>query len=446
MGDKERQLTVTFDLVFGAGKETGQGCQGRSHKFITAKTHRCGSSDKGAAVFSGRRHQTPCRHQKKCFQPQQHLHLGILCPPAGQASPERLESFHMTRHRFTLHPCFDPDETSHELSRLLVDGSIDDADLTQRIARLRERFRTYCAVYPFGIWGSGLVVTREMRALTDLLLPLGEIVPAFIRLFHRALRFTPFLEATPLMSATSWLDVLERLDASVAQADPARLLEQLAGDGGKRARFAFSLFIPRHYGGGFDRYPAQAALLKEWVLQKRTARRDTLTVLDAACGCGEGTYAVARLLLDAGLTPERFRVVGSSREEIELFAARHLYFPHDRRRADALRRFVAPLRASGATASIGFVREDIMDAEEGTWDVILCNGILGGPFIHDRKTLERTIERLRARLAPGGLILVADRFHDGWKKRVPAAMLEEILRSTGLTVLVAGEGIAGFRP
>ncbi|WP_238525112.1 hypothetical protein [Geobacter sulfurreducens] len=150
----------------------------------------------------------------------------------------------MSPHHTPLHPCFDPAETSNELSRLLVSGPIVDADLDRRIARLRERFRIYCGIYPFGMWDSGLVVTREMRALTDLLLPLAEILPAFSRLFRLTLRFPPLLEATPLTTACSWLDLLERLDVSAARGNPARLLEQLAGDGARRTSFVFSLFIP----------------------------------------------------------------------------------------------------------------------------------------------------------------------------------------------------------
>ncbi|QVW35558.1 chemotaxis protein CheR [Geobacter sulfurreducens] len=352
----------------------------------------------------------------------------------------------MSPHHTPLHPCFDPAETSNELSRLLVSGPIVDADLDRRIARLRERFRIYCGIYPFGMWDSGLVVTREMRALTDLLLPLTEILPAFSRLFRLTLRFPPLLEATPLTTACSWLDLLERLDVSAARGNPARLLEQLAGDGARRTSFVFSLFIPRHYGGGFDRYPDQTAFLKRWIRQRGTPEGGIFSVLDAACGCGEGTYALARLLMGMGVAPDRFRVLGSSLEEIELFAARHAFFPHDQRRGEVLRSFAAPLLAAGAATSIGFVREDIREATGGAWDVILCNGILGGPFIHDRQTLERTIARLAARLAPGGLIVAADRFHEGWKRRVPAAMLEEMLRGAGLTVLTVGEGVAGVRP
>ncbi|WP_458250466.1 CheR family methyltransferase [Geobacter anodireducens] len=352
----------------------------------------------------------------------------------------------MSTHHAPLHPCFDPVGTSNQLSRLLVSGPIVDADLDRRIARLRERFRTYCDTYPFGIWDSGLVVTREMRAQTDILLPLAEIRPAFVRLFRLALRFPPLLEATPLTTAGSWLDLLERLGTSAARTNPARLLEQLAGDGERRTDFVFSLFIPRQYGGGFDRYPGQTVFLKRWIGQRGAPERGIFSVLDAACGCGEGTYALARLLLDAGIAPERFRVLGSSLEEIELFAARHAFFPHDQRRGEILRSFAAPLFAAGAATSIGFVREDIREATNGAWDVILCNGILGGPFLHDRQTLERAIARLAARLAPGGLIVAADRFHEGWKRRVPAAMLEEMLRNAGLTVLAAGEGVAGVRP
>jgi hypothetical protein len=105
------------------------------------------------------------------------------------------------------------------------------------------------------------------------------------------------------------------------------------------------------------------------------------------------------------------------------------------------------LRATGALGRIRFAAADLTAAADGseTFAVILCNGILGGPFLHERQTLERVVAGLVSRLTAGGIILAADRFHDGWKRVAPPEMLGEILAGQGLSVMKAGEGIAGIR-
>jgi hypothetical protein len=52
---------------------------------------------------------------------------------------------------------------------------------------------------------------------------------------------------------------------------------------------------------------------------------------------------------------------------------------------------------------------------------------------------------LAARLAPGGVLLAADRFHAGWRLRVPAAALSALMREHGLAPLEVPEGIGAIR-
>jgi len=49
-------------------------------------------------------------------------------------------------------------------------------------------------------------------------------------------------------------------------------------------------------------------------------------------------------------------------------------------------------------------------------------------------------------LAPGGMLLVADRFHGGWKKNIPGEILGDAFRANGLSVTQAGEGLSGQAP
>lgn len=344
-------------------------------------------------------------------------------------------------------PTLDPVEIARRLERLLVPGRIADRDLEQRIARLDARFRVYAACSPHGLWAPGLAITGEMRGFAGVYLPLDEIRRAFRRLFALSLRFEPFLPASALYGSASWLDVLHQLQPLVREANPGRLLRLLLADGELRARFLFSLFLPRHYGGGFGRYPAQAAFLRSWLRANRP--KGELRCLDAACGSGEGTYELALLLLETGYAPEDIAVHGTTVEPLELFAAAHGWFPHEPVRQTAFRSRIRRIFADGGAERITFHREDLTregwNGGEG-YDVILCNGLLGGPFLNGREKLAGTIGRLCARLKPGGILLAADRFHGGWKQTVPAGLLREMLAGQGLELLAMDEGVAGQKP
>lgn len=342
-------------------------------------------------------------------------------------------------------PVTDQTATACALTRLLAPGNLPDGDLDRRIRRLEERFVAYAATVPFGIWAPGLIVTGEMRGLTEQLLPLNEVRRAFCRLFRLTLGHVPDLDGTPLTMAATWLDCLERLDPPFRRANPAALLARLAADDELRCRFLFSLFVPRRHGASTVRYPGQAEFLRHWLRQRERLPRQ-LRCLDVACGAGEGTYGLAQLLLAEGFTPGSFRVLGASRDPIEIFAATHGLFPHDPDREAAHRRIRAELQAAGAVERIRFIAEDLLGTEEGaSWDVILCNGILGGPLMHEDGTLKRAVTTLAGRLTAGGIILAADRFHDGWKRRVPPERIAGLFAEAGLTVAQAGEGVAGIR-
>jgi chemotaxis methyl-accepting protein methylase len=213
-----------------------------------------------------------------------------------------------------------------------------------------------------------------------------------------------------------------------------------------RCRFLFSLFLPHHYGGTFDRYPAQGALLRDWLTATRP--EGMVRCLDAACGSGEGSYELAMLLLDRGYAPENLEVHGATVEPLELFAAAHGWFPHDPERQAAYRRRLRRLFAEGTAKRIVFYREDLIE-EEGAageaYDIIVCNGLLGGPLLNERKKLAGTVSRLCARLKPGGILLADDRFHGGWKRATPTDVLREMLAGNGLTLLESCEGVAGVK-
>lgn len=344
-------------------------------------------------------------------------------------------------------PAWDSDAIAASLPYLATRGSLLDSKLARRIERLGERFAVFLTTCPTPWWTADLAVTAEMEIITETYLPFAEIASAITRLLDLALCQQSGGIATPLSMARSWLDLLRRLPPPFQDPNPARLLNRLAVDDQQRHRFIFALYLPPHFGNAFNRYPRQATFLKEWLTTPEFVNRP-IRCLDAACGSGEGTYDLARLLLKAGYPPAAFMIHGTTHEPVELFAATHAFFPHDEMRQGRFRRHNADLHQRGAVDRIRFRSEDLLQPADwggARYDVIVCNGILGGPFINTRKDLERTIEGLTRRLAPRGIFLAANRFHQGWQKVVPTALLQEIATRAGLTVITAGEGLAGFR-
>ena len=344
--------------------------------------------------------------------------------------------------RFT--PNLSLEKIRENLNRLLVPGEIHDRRLEKGIARLAERFRIYATTYPGGLWAPGLAVTGGMRAATDLYLPMAEVKNAFDRFFSLALNYHQPTSFCPVRTAPTWLDALQRMQPCVSSSDPAALLRRLVQDESFRIAFLFTLFLPKRHGGNFCRYPGQTAFIRKWLEDLGRLPGKSLRCLDAACGTGETTYELALLFQESGHTSGSFKVHGSTIEPLELFAAAHIYFPHDPKKQADYRSRTKSLFTTGMSEKICFIQEDIAlparENEEG-YDLILCNGLLGGPFVNTHQKLKTTVAALAGRLNPGGFLLAADSFHQGWKKNIPTSRLCNIFQECGLLVHEVADGI-----
>ena len=343
-------------------------------------------------------------------------------------------------------PTTDPGETRARMDRLLIGAPLRDPGLARRIDRLAAAFRSYAGSYPLPHWAPGLILTGEMRGLTEALFPLAPVRAAFELLLKMGCHFPPQLCGSYLYSSASWLDLLQRLRPQLCHADPAATLRLLAGDGEARERFLFALLLPHHFGGAFDRYPEQSRWLGCWLAEHAGRFGGGMRALDSACGSGEGTYGLAELARQVGLG-KGSAVHGSTLEPIELFAAAHAYFPHDASRAREYRSRIAPLAAGRDAITMKFYLDEVGSVgSEGDYHLILCNGLLGGPLLHEPAELARAIAALASRLRPGGVLLAADRFHAGWRLRVPAQELRVLMEQHGLVPLDVPEGVAGEKP
>ncbi|MFA7062193.1 MAG: CheR family methyltransferase [Pedobacter sp.] len=309
---------------------------------------------------------------------------------------------------------------------------------------MNERFEVYAATSPTPLPAPRLIVTQEIRYQSELYLPVADIARNFQRLYRSALTYPPILSSAPFHNLLSWADLftilLPRFQVS---ANPARLLELLLSDHELLVEFIFASFLPNRFYGGFRRYPQQGEIIREWL---KVRRRIPLRCLDAACGAGEETYGLTNLLMERGLQAEDIQIEGWTIEPLEVWAAAYARFPHDRLREVIFRKETSEVFEQGFHTCIRFRSIDLFDAPRmEQFDLILCNGLLGGPIINTPHRLEQVVGNLARLLASGGLLLAADHFHGGWKQKCPQENLWALLEQNSLKTFEAGEGVGGLK-
>lgn len=316
---------------------------------------------------------------------------------------------------------------------------------TLPLQRLQRLFAIYAATSPAPLPSPGLAITPEIRYQSELYLPLEAIRRLLYHYYRASLTHPPIFSSTPLCTAASWADCFAQLPHYCqCSANPARLLQMVLSDAELHERFIYASFLPARFNGpGFGRYSDQL----EWLRQFLRLRSGTqLRVLDAACGSGEGTWELAECAAQAGWRPDQIAIEGWTLDPLEVYAASTRYLPHDAQRQQEYRLRVAPLVQQGWTDAVRFQSADLLaDLPQGSFDLIICNGLLGGPLLHNAADLQRVIERLASRLRPGGYLVAADQFHNGWKKKIPGQLLGDLCAEAGLAVARAGEGIVGLK-
>lgn len=358
----------------------------------------------------------------------------------------------------SLPPSPDNGDACSDLGLLLV-AEINTNRFRSAIRPLQRRFDIYAATCPTPLIAPGLIVTPEIRIQSELYLPMAEITSLVNRLYCSALSYPPILSSTPFHNAPSWADTFVGLPPQFQfSANPALLLEKLLADRDLLTEFLFASFLPDRFYGGIGRYPGQQQFISEWL---ETRKAGTLHCLDAACGAGEETYGLALLLSKGGFAPEEIRIDGWTLEPLEVWTATHRRFTHDRLREALLREATSALFLQGYGRCISFRHQDILtssspspsprenrdraEGENRLFNLILCNGLLGGPIIHGKEQLDRVACNLAALLAPGGILLAADHFHGGWKQKCPQSELRASFETHGLQYVETGEGVGGLK-
>lgn len=367
---------------------------------------------------------------------------------------------------FSLSPSLDFGVASANLAKLLKADI--DANLFQAAIRsLQTRFSIYATTCPAAFIAPSLVVTPEIRRQSELYLPITEISRIFNSLYRNKLTYPPVLSSTPFHKALSWADVYASLPLPLQfSSNPAILLEAVLSDQELLTEFLFASFLPRRFYGGFGRYSGQVEFIRGWIGSIKQTRRGSgdnrLRCLDAACGTGEDTYGLANLLMEAGFASEEIRIEGWTLEPLEIWTAAHCRFPHDKRREANFRRETSRIFELRFQTSVSFRCVDLTEilcnpvlpphlqgedgAERGRkFDLIICNGLLGGPIISETEKQARVVSSLACHLAPGGILLAADSFHGGWKLKCRNVELKSLFLEMGLKAVDAGEGVGGVK-
>jgi SAM-dependent methyltransferase len=325
----------------------------------------------------------------------------------------------------------------------------DPVCFSSSLRSLHQYFDSYATNCPAPLPAPGLIITPEIRYQSELYLPIAKIRRLFYRLYNQALNYPPLFSSSPFHATLSWADCYATLPPWLQLSpDPARLLGNLLDNEQLLHQFIFYSFLPpRFNGAGFGRYPGQLAWLQKYLFGLRAEGKTSLRTLDAACGSGEGAWELAELLTAHGWKPEQAKVEGWTLEPLEVWAAEQQRLPHAPKRQQQYQQRVQPLLEQGWGSRVNFKAVDLLTENLGdkTFDLILCNGLLGGPIINQQPDLERVVAVLSRLLAPEGILLAANHFHGGWQKQVPQTELVQLLSSEGLEVQLTGEGLAAVK-
>lgn len=323
-------------------------------------------------------------------------------------------------------------EESESLNSLLC--NVEKNHFDRAICRLHSRFSIYASTSTAPLPSQGLVITKEIRIQSELYLPISEVASVFYKLYYCSLSYKPIFSSTPFHNAMSWADVFCRLPPEFQKsANPAKLIEILLCDRAMLIRFLFASFLPNRFYGSIERYHGQYEFIGKWIASKIRAPR----CLDAACGTGEATYSLARLFINKGFSVTDISIEGWTLEPLEVWAASH----NRTEDSAALSRCIA-FRCKNLLTTTSISTDSI----DEKFDLILCNGLLGGPIINESDNIMLAVTNLLQLLSTGGLLLAANNFHGGWKQKCPQDNLQALFENKGLKTFVAGEGIGGLKP
>ena len=234
-------------------------------------------------------------------------------------------------------------------------------------------------------WARDIIITPELRANYEMWLPIREFLHDLkdigrVWLPDEECLPLPLRHKTYLSLPDLWAALPPSLDGKLCFS-PQELLA-----------FFCALADPPRFGVVCGRYNDELALIK-------SLARPNMRVLDIACGVGLNTLEIAVV--------SGAETIGLTTEWLEVWMATQRRLPHDPTREQDMQCFPCDLNVrfqQGRAECFAF---------EKPFDLIVCNGLIGGRFFHDEAQYTAFLDSCRNALAVGGSILLANHFHDG---------------------------------
>ena len=243
-------------------------------------------------------------------------------------------------------------------------------------------------------WARDLIITPELRAAYEMWLPVREFLHD-LKTIGRT--WLPAEECLPLPLRHETFLSLPDLWAAL----PSSLEGKLCFSPQELLAFFCALADPPRFGTIRGRYNDELAIM-------RRLRHPNMRVLDVACGVGLNTLEIAEA--------SGAETIGLTSEWLEVWMAENRSLPHDPLREKDMQRFPRDFN----------VRFQLGRAEcfafQKPFDLIVCNGLVGGRFFHSDTQYAAFLTSCRACLAPNGSILLANHFHEGSKPDVTCFM------------------------
>jgi len=222
------------------------------------------------------------------------------------------------------------------------------------------------------------------------------------------------LDKETVGSGTIARAVRMRMDAC-GEADEESFLSRLERDTEERERLIDEVVVPESW---FFRDQQVFDFLGQWATAAaQTSRPTPLRVLCVPCAAGEEPYSVAMAFLDAGLSPDRFRIDATDVSQAALRRAAAATYSNNAFRAADVTFRGRWFREQGAAAELDeavrkqvhFSRGNLLDAsfaaDREPYDIVFCRNLLIYMTAHARSRAEQAIDRLLA--ADGILVLGA---------------------------------------
>jgi len=264
----------------------------------------------------------------------------------------------------------------------------------------RETLFTRHAPLPF--WAPGLILTDAIRSVYEHFLPVSEYAWDLASVLSDVLPgtfkddvFSAWVPASLRQPPASLPDLWATLPPPVAG--------RLTWTSDDLWSLACVLAAPLQHGTTAGRYPEQQQALRDWLQHSGEPR----FAVDYACGTGQGTWELATVLPPGSL------VVGITLEPLESWVASRRdtsYLEWAFQKKDA--KYEYPIVDD--QVEVDFVAGDFHSlAWRQKMDLIVCNGLIGGPLLNRPGAMRDVWQRFARELSPGGLLLIGNRFHAG---------------------------------